>query len=133
MRSGVYFWWYYSYASADHMPSNNSLESVITLPERITDSKLSHCCSLLKNMAHPLRISILDLLHQCERLNVTQIYQRLGVEQAVASHHISLLRENGLVNVERIGKHAYYSLADLDVKSILVSIESCTLVNGSEN
>jgi ArsR family transcriptional regulator len=39
------------------------------------------------------------------------MYERLGIEQAVASHHLRILKDRGVVTVRREGKNSYYSLA----------------------
>ncbi|MFM7155655.1 MAG: ArsR/SmtB family transcription factor [Bacteroidota bacterium] len=66
----------------------------------------------LRAIAHPQRLLIMDMLFHEKSLNVTEIYEKLGVEQAVASHHLRILKDRGVVQVRRDGKNSIYSLTD---------------------
>ncbi len=46
----------------------------------------------------------------CRRLTVSEITERIGVSQPTVSHHLAILRDAGLVIVEREGRETYYSL-----------------------
>jgi ArsR family transcriptional regulator len=46
----------------------------------------------------------------CRQLSVTDIVEQMGVTQPTVSHHLKVLRDAGLVTVERRGKEIYYSL-----------------------
>jgi len=73
----------------------------------------------LRAIAHPTRLAIIDLLHTNGRLNVTDIYTKLQIEQAIASHHLRILKNKNIVNVQREGKNSIYSLASGDFYEIL--------------
>ncbi|OIN55427.1 ArsR/SmtB family transcription factor [Arsenicibacter rosenii] len=69
---------------------------------------------VLKSLAHPIRMQIIMLLRGGEReLSVTAIQEKLSVSQSLASHHLSLLRTKGVLNVRTNGTERYYSLKDL--------------------
>ncbi|MGZ3839104.1 MAG: ArsR/SmtB family transcription factor [Flavisolibacter sp.] len=57
---------------------------------------------------HSLRQDILRYLHEKGRVTVTEVYQKLKLEQPVASTHLAILRKANLVNTEREGKFIYY-------------------------
>ena len=46
----------------------------------------------------------------CTSLSVSEIVEKLNVTQPTVSHHLKILREAGLVTVERRGKEIYYQL-----------------------
>ena len=46
----------------------------------------------------------------CRQLSVTEIVEVLDVAQPTVSHHLKILKDAGLVKVERKGKLAFYSL-----------------------
>jgi len=46
----------------------------------------------------------------CRWLSVGEIVQELDVSQPTVSHHLSILRSAGLVNVRREGKQVFYRL-----------------------
>jgi ArsR family transcriptional regulator len=54
----------------------------------------------------------MEMLYHGKSLNVTEIYEKLGIEQAVASHHLRILKDRGVVQVRRDGKNSNYSLTD---------------------
>ena len=66
----------------------------------------------LRAIAHPLRLRIIELLHSNKQLTVTEIHKELQVEQAVASHHLRILKGKRVVDLERDGKNSLYFLAN---------------------
>ncbi|GAB4430077.1 MAG: metalloregulator ArsR/SmtB family transcription factor [Bacteroidia bacterium] len=64
----------------------------------------------LKAIAHPVRLSIIDMLEGGKSLTVTEIYSRLNEDQSAISHHLSIMRDKGVLVAERKGKHIYYRL-----------------------
>ena len=66
----------------------------------------------LRAIAHPHRLLIMEMLYHGKSLNVTEIYEKLGIEQAVACHHLRILKDRGVVQVRRDGKNSNYSLTD---------------------
>ena len=73
----------------------------------------------LRAIAHPIRLAIIDLLFSNGEMNVTDIYTRLHIEQAIASHHLRILKNRNVVNVQRDGKNSLYSLASPEFYQIL--------------
>jgi ArsR family transcriptional regulator len=57
-----------------------------------------------------IRLKIVLLLAQHEALCVCELQQAFDVEQPTISHHLKILREANLVDVQRRGTWAYYSL-----------------------
>ena len=78
---------------------------------QIDIEKLESAAEALRAMGHPLRIVIIQMLAEGEN-NVTDIHQQLDVEQAVASHHLRIMKDKGIVSARRDGKNRYYGLAD---------------------
>lgn len=60
-------------------------------------------------LGHPIRLQILDMLvRQDGQVCVCDIDAALPIKQPTVSHHLRLLREAGLIDVERHGQWAYY-------------------------
>jgi DNA-binding transcriptional ArsR family regulator len=89
--------------------------------------KLEIAASMLRAMAHPMRIAIVDLLTVNKRLTVTEIYERLGIEQASASHHLNILKNKGLLESKREGKMIFYSLKHNRLTEIIECLDRCTV------
>jgi DNA-binding transcriptional ArsR family regulator len=89
--------------------------------------KLEMAASKLRAMAHPMRIAIIDILTENEKLTVTEIYERLNIEQASASHHLNILKNKGLLESKRNGKMILYSLKTSVLANIIDCINQCTM------
>ncbi|MDQ1313514.1 MAG: hypothetical protein QG605_2053, partial [Euryarchaeota archaeon] len=72
--------------------------------------------------ADPCRLRILKLLKEGE-LCVCEIMTALSKPQSSTSHHLSILREAGLVKERRDGKWSYYRLADGAVNEMIKQAE----------
>lgn len=65
----------------------------------------------LKAVADETRLTLLmTLLHAAEPVCVCNLLPGAGVGQATVSHHLKVLREAGLVEVERRGIWAHYAI-----------------------
>lgn len=88
-------------------------------------NKIESAAEMLKAIAHPVRISIVALLDNDKKLSVTEIYEELNIEQAVASHHLSILKNKDILLSERSGKNTYYSLKHQRLSQIIECINKC--------
>jgi DNA-binding transcriptional ArsR family regulator len=91
--------------------------------------KLEIAASMLRAMAHPMRIAIVELLTNSKRLTVTEIYERLKIEQASASHHLNILKSKGLLDSKREGKMIFYSLKHNRLTEIIECLDRCTIAH----
>ena len=78
----------------------------------------------IRSLNHPLRQNMLSLIkNNRNRMNVTDIYVKMRIEQSVASQHLAILRNQGLVSTEREGKTIWYSVDDAAIKELLKTSE----------
>lgn len=91
----------------------------------LTVEQLEKAAGMLKAIAHPLRIAILNFLEKGDKKTVTQIYESVGIEQSTASHHLGILRDKGVLKVTREGKNAYYSIRHTKLSTLIDCINSC--------
>lgn len=99
--------------------------TVITLDERIGTEKLVRASEMLKVAAHPQRLAILDLLGGKRRMCVSDLVEALGIEQAILSQHLTLMRDKGLLGVEKEGKYSFYFLQQPGFLKIIKDLENC--------
>ena len=92
---------------------------------QIQIDKLEQAASKLRAMAHPMRIAIIELLHNGNRMSVTEIYRKLKIEQAAASHHLNILKNKGVLASQREGKKIFYSLKSQVLTEIVDCINRC--------
>jgi DNA-binding transcriptional ArsR family regulator len=81
--------------------------------------KVEFAAKKIRTITHPARVQIIKLLEENEKLNVTQIYEKLNVLQAETSHHLALLREFGILKKVRQGKMSIYSLNKETLENII--------------
>ena len=62
-------------------------------------------------LAHPTRIAIIEQLREGE-LSAGALIERLGLEQANASQHLSLLRTKQSLVFRKAGNQVFYSVRD---------------------
>lgn len=84
-------------------PGNSASQPI----DRDTAESLSR---VLTSIAEPSRLRILSLMasHDPRPMSVTEITQALGCAQSTASHHLKLLVEAGVVQVEHTGNWRLY-------------------------
>ena len=70
-------------------------------------NKLEMAASKLRAIAHPMRIAIIELLNDKPKMSVTEIYTKLNIEQASASHHLNILKNKGVLVSKRDGKKIF--------------------------
>src|SRR4051794_17307758 len=64
-----------------------------------------------KALADPARVGIVNLLSASDEVCVCTLTDALGLAQPTISHHLRLLREAGIVEVEKRGRWGYCRLA----------------------
>ncbi|MBS4057964.1 MAG: metalloregulator ArsR/SmtB family transcription factor [Bacteroidetes bacterium] len=87
--------------------------------------KLERMANRLRAIAHPMRIAIMDMLTLEPKLSVTEIYLRLDIEQASASHHLNIMKNHGVLRSKREGKKIYYSLVSNALSDIIRCLNNC--------
>ncbi len=92
----------------------------------INIENLEQAAGMLKAMAHPLRMAILTLLEDGKRLSVTEIHERLKIEQSTASHHLGILKDKGVLLSKREGKSTFYFLKNNNLSTILECVSKCS-------
>ena len=76
---------------------------------------------LLKTLAHPTRLHILEILNQ-EEACVCHLTTIIGQRQANISQHLMVLREAGLVQDRKDGVLVYYHLADPRIPEMIAML-----------
>lgn len=86
------------------------------------NEKLQVSAEVLRALAHPLRMKILEFIDRNGDTNVNRIYNTLNLEQSITSQHLRILRNAGLVNTRRDGKFIYYSINYSKIGGVNTSI-----------
>ena len=83
---------------------------------------LDKSAEILKVMAHPIRLGIIEILILEGQLSVTEIYQKLDIEQSVISYHLKNMRLVNLVVSDRKGTKIFYKVEHEQVHLIFNKI-----------
>ena len=94
------------------------LESNVIIQKMETSAKsgginnvaIKKAAMITRAVNHKLRQEIIKLLEENKRMHVTEIYEKLKLEQSTTSQHLALLRRANIVNTVRNGRLIYYSL-----------------------
>jgi ArsR family transcriptional regulator len=103
----------------------------MVLTERIQAEKLQSAINMLKVIAHPIRLAIVDLLTKNTRMTVLDIQVALGLEQAIASQQITLMEDKGVLKAEKVGRNKYVSLRFPNMQTIVNCLEDCCTVHST--
>lgn len=90
----------------------------------INNEKLQVSAGILRALAHPLRLKILEFIDQHQTINVNKIYNTLNLEQSITSQHLRILRVAGIVETRREGKFIHYSIDYSKIDNVLKAIDS---------
>lgn len=93
--------------------------------EKLTSEQLEKAAVMLKAIAHPVRIAIINQLEKGKKLTVTEIHELLKIEQSTTSHHLGILKDKGILISKRDGKNSYYFLKHENLSNILSCINDC--------
>ena len=74
-----------------------------------TQTKYKNQARILKALAHPTRLFIVDELARGER-SVRELTDMIGVEMPTVSRHLSVLRNAGILADDKRGLQVFYSL-----------------------
>ena len=72
--------------------------------KELNPETLEKAAGMLKAIAHPVRISIVQYLEDGKKRTVTEIHKKLGIEQATASHHLVILKDRGVLSSKVKGR-----------------------------
>lgn len=77
----------------------------------MSDALRQFKAEVFQALAHPTRIAIVELLRDGP-MPAGKLIERLGIEQANASQHLSVLRAKQIVVNRKEGNQVFYSLRD---------------------
>jgi ArsR family transcriptional regulator len=75
----------------------------------VSETGAERLAQIAKALADPIRIQLVDVLRRhAGKVCVCELTPLFDVSQPTVSHHLKVLRDAGLVGVERRGLWAYY-------------------------
>ncbi|GGD60067.1 transcriptional regulator [Emticicia aquatilis] len=92
---------------------------------KINKEKYEKAAYILKAVAHPTRLAIIQLLDIQDNLTVNEICETLECEQSLISHHLINMKLRGILKSQKDGLNVYYSLKQREITKLLSCIENC--------
>jgi len=86
---------------------------------------------IIKAMAHPSRLFIIDELSREERC-VCVLTELIGADVSTVSKHLSILKEAGLIEDEKRGQQVWYRLKTPCILNFFGCIESVIKANAHQ-
>ena len=74
-----------------------------------TKAKYEARARIIKALAHPTRLYIVDMLTD-EEMCVCDMTEKIGADISTVSKHLSVLKSAGIVSDDKRGTQVYYSL-----------------------
>ena len=99
----------------------------MTAELEINQQELEKAAFILKSIAHPSRLAIIQILSKNGVMAVSEISKELNLEQSLTSHHLTIMKTKGVLESVREGKSIMYKLKLTEVTKVLACIEHCDL------
>ena len=116
-RSELNFWFFYVSLCIGGITLTRSTFNLIS------GDRLEKMVDILKAIAHPVRLQIVNILLKSE-CRVGDLIKTLGTGQSLTSQELSKLKLFGVLKSRRDGNKVYYSLKNNSIKKILATILS---------
>ena len=84
---------------------------------------------IMKSLAHPARLMIVDELNQHGERCVCDLTELVGTDMSTVSRHLSQLREAGIVEDDKRGQMVFYRLRVKCLTRLFDCIESVAACN----
>lgn len=85
--------------------------------------QIERAALIIKAIHSPLRQGIMQFIFTRGKASVTEIYTGLDLEQSIASQHLLILKNAGLVTPHREGKKVYYSANYTGIEKIIALVQ----------
>ena len=88
-------------------------------PREPQGQELEDLIQLFKALGDPSRMKVLFQIGSSEAC-VSEVADKLNMSESAVSHHLHVLRMNGLVRRRREGKTILYTMEDDNVRTIII-------------
>jgi len=83
------------------------------------DKKVAeHVSEVLKAVAHPVRLQIVELL-EAKEMCVGDIVDAIGGKQAITSQQLNMMKDKGVLGCRRDGAKVFYRIENKNVIKLL--------------
>lgn len=90
-------------------------------PCELSPQVLEQAASVLRVLAHPHRLKIVELLCN-QRYAVGELAEQLDLPPNAVSQHLNQMKDRGILEVTRDGRTAYYKVVNPNAKNVITCI-----------
>lgn len=83
---------------------------------------LAATAEMLKMLAHPHRLRIIELLKRTGEINVSGIVEAINIPQSSISQHLNQMKRMNLLTAERAGRQVIYRIKEPRIFKLLECI-----------
>lgn len=96
----------------------------------LSREKIQVAAKILKVLAHPVKLEILQILGSSEPMDVSTLCVRIGAdcEISMMSHHLAKMKDNRILQSEKRGKQVFYSISDKSLLKLIDCLDQCDLI-----
>lgn len=94
-----------------------------------TQAKYEARAKIIKAMAHPARLLVVDELSKTGERCVCELTEMIGSDMSTVSRHLAVLKGAGIVEDEKRGQMVYYRLRVKCILNFFECIESVMACN----
>jgi ArsR family transcriptional regulator len=84
----------------------------------LESEQLQKAADVLKTVAHPMRLRIIDALEQGEK-TVSELCRILEAPQPYTSQQLNLMKTKGILASRREGNQVFYRIANMNVVKVI--------------
>jgi DNA-binding transcriptional ArsR family regulator len=88
---------------------------------------------IIKAMAHPPRLFIVDELARQGECCVCELTKKIGSDMSTVSRHLAVLKHSGIIEDRKCGLQVYYKLRICCVLDFFQCVESVIACNAKEH
>ncbi len=99
--------------------------------DRTTRARFEAWARVVKAMAHPTRLFIVDELSRGERC-VCELAEMVGADVSTVSKHLAVLKNAGVISDRKAGLQVYYALKCCCVLGFFRCVETVLKTTGKE-
>ena len=97
-----------------------------------THARFEARAKIVKAMAHPTRLFIVDQLADGNEKCVCELTEMIGADMSTVSKHLTVLKSSGIIQDEKRGSQVYYTLRVPCVLRFFECVESVMKCNATE-
>lgn len=84
----------------------------------MNEKQAEHIADVLKAMAHPVRLKIVEILEEGEKC-VNEIVKAVSGKQSITSQQLNMMKDKGVLACRKDGAKVYYRIENKNVIKLL--------------